>query len=334
MHRKSIPVLLFCLLTPALAQAQVAVQVSRLADVLVDLDRRAPADVRPLNEAHIAAEVSAVVSAVHADVGQLVARGDLLLAFDATDYRLAVEQAEANLASSQARKAQADARLRRAEELGENQFLSADELLERQTDVIVLAAQIDATDVALAIARRNLQKCSVRAPFAGVVMERFAQVGSFVTNGVELLRLSQVDAFELDAEIPADIADSLTGADAMHFESQGERWPVELLRLSPVIETERRTRRARLSFPADHPVVGRSGELVWNLDRGQLPSHLISRRNGELGVFVHESGQAVFMLLPEAQEGRPAPVSLSLDAEIIVLGRDRLQDGDAVTVRR
>lgn len=164
-------------------------------------------------------------------------------------------------------------------------------------------------------------------------MERSAQVGSFVVNGTGLLRLSQADAFELDAEIPADVADSLPEADAMHFASRGEHWAVELLRLSPVIEPERRTRRARLSFPAGHPEIGRSGELIWHAGRGQLPPHLVSRRNGELGVFLHQSGRAVFTPLPGAQEGRPAPVGLPPDAEVIVQGRDRLQDGDAVTVR-
>jgi len=325
--------LLLGLLAPAPGSAQVPVQVSRLADVLVDLERRAPAEVRPLNEARIAAEVSSVVSAIHADVGQQVAAGDLLLELDATDYRLAVDQAQANLASLQAQKTRAEARLERARELGENQFLSADELLERHTDVAVISAQIEASEVALAIARRKLDKCRVVAPFAGVVMERQAQVGSFTLNGAALLTLSQADAIELDAEIPADIADSLDGADAMYFESRGERWPVALLRLSPVIEAERRTRRARFAFAGERPATGRSGEIAWLIERGQVPAHLVSRRNGTLGVFLHESGRAVFTPLPGAQEGRPAPAMLPPGSEVIVLGRDRLQDGDAVTVR-
>ena len=326
--------LIMVLLLPALAWAQVPVQVQSLGETLVDLERRAPADVQPLNDALMAAEVSAVVAAVHADVGQLVEPGQLMLQLDATDYQLNLRQVEASLASSLAQKSEADAKLKRARELGQKQYASDDELLERETRVMVVAAQIQANEVAVSVARRNLEKCSVTAPFAGVVAERMAQVGSYVTNGSPLLRLTQMDRFELDAEIPAKLADSLHGANALYFESRGQRWPVELLRLSPAIEKARRTRRARFEFVDEAPTVGRSGELVWNVEQGLLPANLVTRRNGELGVFVHQAGKAVFTPLPGAQEGRPVAVELPAGTEVIVRGRDRLQDGDAVTVSR
>jgi RND family efflux transporter MFP subunit len=324
--------LIIILLLPTLALAQVPVQMQPLGEILVDLEYRAPADVQPLNDALMSAEVSAVVAAVLADVGQQVEPGQLMLQLDATDYQLNLRQAEANLASSLAQKAEADAKLRRARELGQNQYVSADELLERETRVMVISAQIQAHEVAVSVARRNLDKCSVTAPFAGVVAERMAQVGSFVTNGSPLLRLTQMDRFELDAEIPAKLADSLHHAQALYFESRGQRWPVELLRLSPAIETARRSRRARFAFVADAPTVGRSGELVWHVEKGLLPANLVTRRNGELGVFLHQDGRAVFTPLPDAQEGRPVAVEFPAGTEVIVRGRDRLQDGDTVTV--
>ena len=326
--------LIIVLLLPALAWAQVPVQVQSLGETLVDLERRAPADVQPLNDALMAAEVSAVVATVHADVGQQVEPGQLMLQLEATDYQLNLRQAEANLASSLAQKSEADAKLKRARELGQKQYASDDELLERETRVMVTAAQIQGHEVAVSVARRNLEKCSVTAPFAGVVAERMAQVGSYVTNGSPLLRLTQMDRFELDAEIPARLADSLHGANALYFESRGQRWPVELLRLSPAIEKARRSRRARFAFVDKAPTVGRSGELVWHVEQGLLPANLVIRRNGELGVFVHQAGQAVFTALPGAQEGRPVAVELPAGTEVIVRGRDRLQDGDAVTVSR
>jgi RND family efflux transporter MFP subunit len=257
-----------------------------------------------------------------------------MLQLDATDYQLNLRQVEANLASSLAQKSEADAKLQRARELGEKQYASADELLERETRVMVVAAQIQANEVAVSVARRNLEKCSVTAPFAGVVAERMAQVGSYVTNGNPLLRLTQLDRFELDAEIPAKLADSLHGAKALYFESRGQRWPVELLRLSPAIEKATRSRRARFGFVDEAPTVGRSGEVVWHVEQGLLPANLVIRRNGELGVFVLRAGKAVFTPLPGAQEGRPVAVELPNGTEVIVRGRDRLQDGDAVTVSR
>jgi len=324
------------LLIPASLWAQTAVNVraQKLSEVLVDFDRRAPAEVLALNDSTIAAEVSAVVLSVNADVGQAVNAGDLLLELDPVDYQLNLKQAEANLASSEARLSQASAKLKRARTLGDKQYISADELLERETDVMVSNAQIQANEVAVSIARRNLEKCALTAPFDGVVRQRMAQVGNFVRNGDPLIAVTQIDQFELDAEIPDGQADEIRNADFIRFESRGKGWPLELLRLSPVINSQGRTRQARFAFTDDAPAVGRSGELVWRVGEGMLPSNLISRRNGALGVFVLDADKARFVPLPGAQEGRPASVDLPVSSRVITLGRERLQDGASVTVQQ
>lgn len=324
------------LLMPASIWAQTVVNVRAqpLADVLVDFERRAPAEVRALNDSTMAAEVSAVVLSVHADVGQVVKAGDLLLELDPVDYQLNLKQAEANLASSKARLSQASAKLKRARTLGGNQYISADELLERETDVMVFNAQIQADEVAVAVARRNLEKCSLTAPFDGVVGKRMAQVGNFVRNGDPLIAVTQVDQFELDAEIPDGHADEISHADEVRFESRGQSWPVQLLRLSSVINSQGRTRQARFAFMGNAPAVGRSGELVWRVGEGMLPSNLISRRNGVLGVFVIDSDKARFEPLNGAQEGRPVQVNLPASTQVITLGRDRLQDGATLNVQQ
>ena len=255
-------ILLISLLMPVSIWAQTAINVRAqdLSEVLVDFERRAPAEVRALNDSTIASEVSAVVLSLHADAGQAVKKGELLLELDPVDYQLNLKQAEANLASSKARLIQANARLKSAQTLGVSQYISADELLERETDVMVFNAQIQGNEVAVSIARRNLDKCSLLAPFDGVIGKRMAQVGNFVRNGDPLIAITQVDRFELDAEIPDGQADEVLGTDSIRFESRGQDWPVELLRMSSVVSSQGRTRQARFAFYfADAPAVGRSG---------------------------------------------------------------------------
>ena len=318
----------------ALAQSPVPVRVQTLAEVLVEVEFSAPAEVQSLNSAMLSAEVDAVVESVLADVGQQVGTGQTLIQLDPADYQLVLSQARAGFTADKAQKAQADARLKRAQELSARQYISDDDLLARTTEVSVAAAQIELQQAAVALAQHNLEKCRVASPFNGVVVERFAQKGAYVTPGTPLLRLVQTDQFELDAEIPDEQADTLRRASSIRFESRGESWPVELLRLSPVVEAERRNRRARFGFTADAPAPGRSGELVWQADKGMLPVNLVLRRNGQLGVFLNRANTAVFTPLPAAQEGRPVAVNLPPDSEIIVQGRERLQDGDPIAPSR
>jgi RND family efflux transporter MFP subunit len=312
------------------AQAAIPVQVSRLDQVLVDLQWRAPAEVVTLNNATLSAEVAAVVRAVYADVGHAAEKGDLLVELDCSDYQLNLQQAQANLVSSRARKAQADARLKRARELIQNQYMSQDELLATETEVMVTDAEIRSNEVSVAIARRSIDKCKVIAPFNGVVNQRSAQTGSYVTVGSPLLGFTETDRFELDADIPAALASSVALAHSIYFESRNEQWPLDLLRLSPVIDSALRARTARFRFAGEAPAVGRSGEVVWIVENGLLPASLVVRRNGILGVFLNLDGVATFTALPGAQEGRPVPVELPPDTEIVVQGRDRLQHGDRI----
>ena len=69
----------FLLTQPTAAAAQISVSVEPISNLLVDLERRAPAEVKTLNSAQISAEVSAVVMAVHTDVGQRVSAGQLVI---------------------------------------------------------------------------------------------------------------------------------------------------------------------------------------------------------------------------------------------------------------
>ena len=331
------PVLLLLLLafTGLSAQEAVPVRVQAFQEVLVDLEQKAPAEVLPLNRAVLSAEVSGVIKKIHADVGSSVQKGDLLLEIDPADYRLSLQQAEASLEASKAQKAQADIRLQRARTLIDGNYLSADDLLARETEAQVANSQIQLQEAAVAIARRNLGKCLIVAPFNGVVAERMAQEGSYVSIATRLLDLAENDRFELDAEIPDELADTLPRAEQIEFHSRNQSWPVKLLRLSPLIEVERRSRQARFEFTGEAPAIGRNGEVVWRVSSGLMPSNLVVRRDGVLGIFLAEAGKARFQPLPNAQEGRPVPVDIPEELtrtwQVIVTGRDRLQDGDPIS---
>ncbi len=316
----------------SVALGQTRVQVAALSDIVVAREHRVPAEVVPLNDSVLSAEVNAVVREIGADVGARVREGDLLIALEETDFELQLRAAEASLAAARSRLAEAKAKRDRAARLGDSQYVSEDELLTRETAVAVSEADIRNAEAQVAIARRNLEKCRILAPFDGVVQERPAQVGAYVTVGAALMRLVQTDRLELAAEIPVGLGAGLAAGAAAEFHSQGMRWAVRLSRFSDVVAAERRSRRARFEFTGAAPAPGRSGQLVWTSAQGQLPARLVSRRGGALGVFLYRDGQAEFTPLPQAEEGRPVAVDLPRDSRIIVQGQDRLQDGDAVVV--
>ena len=79
---------------------------------------------------------------------------------------------------------------------------------------------------------------------------------------------------------------------------------------------------------------GTAGRVVWQSAQAHLPPDLVLRRGDELGVFIANGNKAMFVPLPLAQEGRPAPATLPLSSTIIIGGRYQLQDGDAISAVR
>ncbi len=316
----------------AIAADPISVSVQRLGDLLIDRELRAPASVVSANRAIVTAEVSALIKEIFADVGAAVRKGDLLIRLDDDSARLALAHTQTSLAALDAQIVQAKQRLRKAEELLEKSFVSDDELTSRRTDLAVLEADRNAQLVAIQQAELALSRTHINAPYDATVVERQAQVGSVAMPGSPLITIVQTDRREIDAEIDPQYAAGLSRVSNLSFTSQGQSWPVALVRLSDVIETSTRKLRGRFIFSADAAPVGSSGELVWHEAQSLVPVTLIVQRGSEFGVFVANDGRAHFVAIPGAQEGRPAVLDLPPDTMIVSGGHILLQDGDALKI--
>ncbi len=323
--------LLLCSLALAQPAAPVEVGIRPVREVALPYRGTAPAGVIAPNDSRIAAEVTAKVARVHAEVGGMVKAGQLLLELDATDYRLALAQAEAQVTAARARVALAEQRLRQALSLRKKQFVSDDAVLELQTGVQATEADLDVAQAQRAVAARNVEKCRILAPFAGVVLERQAQIGAMATPGITLLRLVDLASPEIEAQIQVAQADELPKATEIVFESQAKTYPARLLRLSPVVDVAARTRVARLAFTDSAAPAGSSGALRWHAPGVSLPPELLVKRDQTLGAFVIENGHARFVPTPTAQEGRPFAVALPPETPVVVRGQQGLTDGQPVT---
>jgi RND family efflux transporter MFP subunit len=324
--------LFLCSLALAQPVAPTEVGVRPLREVALPDRGTAPASVIAPNDSRLAAEVTAKVARVHAQVGGTVRAGQLLLELDPTDYRLALAQADAQVTAARARVALAEQRFQQALTLRKKQFVSDDAVLELQTGVQAAEADLEVAQAQRAVAARNVEKCRIVAPFAGVVLERQAQIGATAAPGTTLLRLVDLAPPEIEAQAQAIQADELPRATELVFESQGKLYPARLLRLSPVVDGAARTRVARLAFAERTAAAGSSGTLRWVTPGILLPPELLVKREQTLGAFVVDNGRARFVPAPAAQEGRPFALLLPPETLVVVRGHQGLTDGQPVTV--
>ncbi len=154
----------------------------------------------PRTSIRLVSEVSGkVVSVAESfDVGQIFTKGDVLLKIDARDYELALAQARSQVAQAQLRLQmevkEADV-VRREWELlnqGEPTGLQA-----REPQLASARAALEAALAAEEAAKRNLDRCEIRAPFDGMVARAGVRPGQFAALATPLGELFATDVAEV-----------------------------------------------------------------------------------------------------------------------------------------
>ena len=318
---------------PAYAQAErsaiaPAVVVKPLSEIAVYPERQATAQAVSLNESRIAAEIAGRIEAIPVRVGERIARGAVLVRIECRDYELARERATASIKALDARLSLAEQQLRRARELAARGFFSTEALAARETEVQVLRADAEQARAQLDTAARAVGKCTIRAPFAAIVRERLGQVGELAAPGSPLVALSDAEGVEVSAQLQISDAQSLSKAADVGFIGDGGARALALLRISPAISPQARTREARLRFKGEPAAAGASGSVSWRDSQPHIPAEFVVRREGALGVFVEEGGVARFHPIAGAQEGRLTAVDLPPQARIVVTGQLTLRGGE------
>jgi membrane fusion protein (multidrug efflux system) len=163
--------------------------------------------------AAVTAEIGGAVVEVRAVDSQSVKGGDILVVIDDTDARLALRQAEAELARAKAQvvSAKADVKrsgidLNRRKALIKSGSISGDELTQVRNAANNARAALDAAVAAEALAQARLDKAKVdlgrtviRAPIDGVIARRQVQLGQRVQPSTPLLSVVPVREMYVNA---------------------------------------------------------------------------------------------------------------------------------------
>jgi multidrug efflux system membrane fusion protein len=131
----------------------------------------------------IRARVSGFIDSIHFKDGQIVKQGDLLFIIDPRPYRLAVDQAKAELDRTRAKLEIAKLDLERATPLVRTQTVTEREFDTRKSTQQDAAAANESADAALKQAQLNLEWTEVRAPIPGRISDKRVDAGNLITGG-------------------------------------------------------------------------------------------------------------------------------------------------------
>jgi RND family efflux transporter MFP subunit len=178
------------------------VEVLRVEERSLRLSVETQGTVMPRTETTLIAEVAGKIESVAPvfEAGGVFAKGEILVRIDRSDYETAIAAARADVARSRLRLAEEEALAEQARrdwiKLGEGE---ASDLVLRQPQLAEVRAAAEAAEAALGQARRNLERTEVRAPYDGLVKEKFVDVGQYVTglSGNALAVIYAIDFAEI-----------------------------------------------------------------------------------------------------------------------------------------
>jgi HlyD family secretion protein len=168
--------------------------------------------VKARNEVEIYPEINAVIKDIHVQNGDEVDKGQPLVSLRDVEFKERLKQAQAAQQVAQAQARQAEAKLKEIEsELNRTRTLAEKDLTSKvELETIETKAVLAEADVELARARvgqaaatvaeqeENLAQTVIRAPVAGTIGNRNAEVGMMVSPGTRLFTLGQLDSVRVE----------------------------------------------------------------------------------------------------------------------------------------
>jgi membrane fusion protein (multidrug efflux system) len=88
----------------------------------------------------------------------------------------------------------------------------------------------------LARAALALQRTTIRAPFAGIVLTRATDAGARVDDGTPLLELADVSQLEADVAVPERHVPALRVGQTARLEAAGHQFGAAIVRISPAVD--------------------------------------------------------------------------------------------------
>ena len=185
-------------------------------------------------------EVAGRIAAINFREGQVVKRGQTLVALDASVNRAEVDQMRAQLDLAQSN-------LKRTDELARGNFVSASARDEA-------ASKMRVAEATLALAQAKLSKMTLTAPFDGVVGIRNVSVGDYVKDGADLINVEDIRSVKIDFRLPERYQPQLSAGQQVDVTTDalpGQRFAATIAAIDPLIDTNGRSVsiRARASNP-------------------------------------------------------------------------------------
>lgn len=261
--------------------------------------------IEAVDETTIAAQTNARVAALPVDVGDRVAKGDVLVRFTSVEQRSGERSAAAAVAAARAEARDAEANWKRTDEIFARGLIARAQLDAALARRDAARASLVAAEANLRSAGQNVDYTVLRAPFAGVITRRFVNVGEAVQSGPPtpqpLIAMASLDALRVDVQVPQSAIDAIRrfhAAAVLPGVGDAGRIRAQNMIVFPYADPASHTFRVRVTLPAGTPGLypGMTVKVAFAVGEAQrllVPENALVHRGEVSGVYVVAPDHAV-----------------------------------------
>lgn len=290
-------------------------------------------------------EVAGTIAELPWREGSPVEAGQIIARLDDASIQASLRATRADLEQARSELELARLKAKRQRDLRESGAVSREAYDETRLRAQALASRVEATEARLQGLEIQLNKASLKAPYDGVIADRFIHKGAVVNPGTPVVRFLETAGREANIGVSVARSTALTPGQSYTLVLRDEQFSSPLLTVRPDVDPVTRVTTAVFSIPASIAAV--DGEPVSLLLEEQVPEPggwlpLTALLEGNRGLWnvlkIERDGQRVYTAREAVEvlelRGDQAYVrgTLGDGSEVVASGTHRLSPGSTVAL--
>lgn len=326
--------------TRAPEEPPVSVKTAVVAPITVPRLLRLTGNLRGAKETDLAANVNGMLLATNVERGQSVAAGEVIARVDVRAASLALAEAKVQVVNTKLQQTISSADCERYEQLKARGVVTDLEYDQVTAKCKIAPVSVEAAEARQRIAAKNVGDGVIRSPFAGVVTERYVDVGEYVQASSRVVSLAQVDELKLEFSLPEQhFPEVKFGADVQF---RVAAYPNEVFtgKVSHISGAVRPTRdvlvEAKVQNVDKKLLPGMFADVEVTVGSEELPAvpeSAVFEKNGKLNVFVVVNDsleQRVLQAATPAKGHLPVRKGVNVGETIVIADTNALKNGQRV----
>jgi len=301
------------------------------------------------NDAEISAEISSRLISLSA-VGTQVDKGDIIAQLDDKQLQIKFTEAQAKVSNSQVHLRFLEHEVLREQQLVKKKLSAPSQLDRTISERDIAKGEVIAAKARLVNVEQDLSYTQVKAPFAGVIAQRIASLGEYVTHGSAMVRLVETTNAQASVYVPIAAYPFLQQVKHLRVESALGQGTAKIKTLVPVANPRSHLMEVRLDMSTFAWPIGLS--IKAQVANGLSALALAVPRDA---LVLRRGGASVFRInvIGKEQKAEQIPVDVGIGMDelvsisstksgtilqsgdlIVIRGAERLQDGQNVAIKK